>query len=94
MNFLEFKESVTTSTEPTSSPLLRSLWHDAKGNWNKAHELIQDLETREAAWIHAYLHRKEGDKSNASYWYHRAKQKMPSYSLEQEWEELVKAFLK
>ena len=71
-----------------------SLWHDAKGNWNKAHELIQDLETKEAARIHAYLHRKEGDRSNASYWYHRANATMPAYSLEQEWGELVKEFLK
>ena len=93
MSFEEFRESIKTSNEPKASTYAIALWHDAKGNWDKAHELIQDLETEEAAWIHAYLHRKEGDRSNASYWYHRANQKMPSYSLEQEWEELVKAFL-
>lgn len=93
MTFEQFKESINSSSEPMASPYLISLWYDANGNWDKAHELIQDIETKEAAWIHAYLHRKEGDKSNASYWYHRANAKMPSYSLEQEWEELVKTML-
>lgn len=93
MTFQQFKESLTHSSEPSTSALLLSLWYDAKGNWDKSHELVQDLETKEAAWIHAYLHRKEGDRSNASYWYHRANEKMPSYSLEQEWAELVKKFL-
>jgi hypothetical protein len=93
MTLESFKESLNTSIEPKTSSYILSLWYDAKGNWHKAHEIIQDLETREAAWIHAYLHRKEGDRSNASYWYHCADKKMPSYSLEQEWEELVKAFL-
>lgn len=93
MTFDDFKKSLLIDTPPNGSPYLISLWHDGKGNWNSAHELIQDLETKEAAWIHAYLHRKEGDKSNASYWYLRANAKMPSYSLEQEWEELVNRFL-
>lgn len=93
MTFEQFTKSTINDAEPEESPYLISLWYDAKGDWNKAHELVQDLDTREAACIHAYLHRKEGDKSNASYWYHRANAKMPAYSLEQEWEELVKLFL-
>jgi len=93
MTFVHFKKSTINDVEPEGSAYLISLWYDAKDDWDKAHELVQDLDTREAAWIHAYLHRKEGDKSNASYWYHRANAKMPTYSLEQEWEELVKEFL-
>lgn len=73
--------------------LLKALWHDARGEWDKAHDLAQDVNNKDGSWIHAYLHRKEGDRSNAQYWYHRANQKMPAYSLEQEWEELVNVFL-
>jgi hypothetical protein len=72
---------------------LKALWYDAKGDWNKAHELIQDEETKEAAWIHAYLHRKEGDLANATYWYHRAGKPVYKKSLEEEWKEIVTAFL-
>lgn len=69
-----------------------ALDQDKKGNWEKAHELIQDLPTNEAAWIHAYLHRKEGDKSNAAYWYRRAGKDLYSGSLEEEWQLLWKFF--
>jgi regulatory protein YycI of two-component signal transduction system YycFG len=93
MSLDEFRQRIQSSIEPAISTYALALWYDAKGDWRKAHQLIQDLDTIEAAWIHAYLHRKEGDRANASYWYHRAHQKTPSYSLEQEWEELVKAFL-
>ena len=75
------------------SVYLTSLWYDAKGNWNKAHELIQDVEDTNAAWIHAFLHRKEGDTSNADYWYRRAGRKRPSISLEEEWESITVHFL-
>ena len=67
------------------SPYQNALYWDKKGNWTKAHEIIQDLETKEAAWIHAYLHRKEGDEWNAGYWYRRAGQDFYKGSLEQEW---------
>jgi hypothetical protein len=78
---------------PTISIYLRALWQDAKDNWDEAHRLIQDIETPEAAWIHAYLHRKEGDIANADYWYRRAGKKRPDVSLQHEWEEITKAFL-
>ena len=58
-----------------------------------AHTTIQDIEDKTAAWIHAYLHRKEGDAGNAGYWYNRAGKKMPAYSLEKEWEEIVNAVI-
>jgi len=94
MNFDTFQQSLSTNTPPANSNVyLQSLWHDAKGDWDQAHTLIQDLSDKSAAWIHAYLHRKEGDIWNANYWYTKAGQRMPGYGLEQEWEELVKAML-
>ena len=94
MTFTQFKESLQQATPPSLNVLLLSLWHDGKGDWEKAHDLVNDLEGKDAAWVHAYLHRKEGDQSNASYWYHHAKANKPSYSLEQEWEEIVIELLK
>ena len=93
MDITAFKNSLT-SDEPASLPVyLQSLWYDAKGDWGKAHELIQDMSDQKAAWIHAYLHRKEGDIWNADYWYHRAGQLRPSVTLQEEWESLVNSFL-
>jgi hypothetical protein len=94
MTFSAFKETFSGTVPPSSlSIYAQSLWYDAKGNWSKAHELIQDEPDKNAAWIHAYLHRKEGDSWNADYWYNRAGRKRPAVSLEEEWEQLVTAFL-
>ena len=68
------------------------LWAE-KGDWEKAHTLIQDIEDKEAAWIHAYLHRKEGDSWNADYWYRRAGKSRPAIDLQAEWEQIADAFL-
>ena len=90
MNLNSFKSSLELNKPPdTLSPYLISLWYDAKGNWEQAHQIIQEIEDRNASWIHAYLHRKEGDHSNANYWYHRAGKKMPECSLSEEWEGIV-----
>lgn len=75
------------------SPELRSLWFDAKGDWEASHEIAQDIPGRTGSWIHAYLHRKEGDRWNAGYWYRSAGQPFPECSLEAEFRELVDAFL-
>ena len=53
---------------------LRALWEDARGNWNEAHSIVQDLHDPTGSWIHAHLHRKEGDLGNAGYWYRKAGQ--------------------
>lgn len=71
-----------------SNVFKQALESDREGDWNKAHELIQDLSSKEAAWIHAYLHRKEGDDWNARYWYSRADQPFFEGSLEDEWEHI------
>ncbi|WP_028664617.1 hypothetical protein [Runella zeae] len=95
MTFQEFKNSLSEE-RPTAdfSVLLKALWYDAKGDWEAAHNIAQSREgTRDYDRLHAYLHRKEGDQWNAGYWYRRARAEMPSYSLEKEWEELVKQWL-
>ena len=64
----------------------------AKGDWNQAHAQVDHLRDLDSAWVHAYLHRKEGDLWNADYWYARAKKTRPSCSLQEEWENLVLHF--
>ncbi len=69
----------------TKSIYIQALEEDKNGNWKSAHELVQDLNTTEAAWIHAYLHRKEGEDWNARYWYNRAGKPIYKGSPEEEW---------
>lgn len=88
MTLKEFKKTIPEGPEPDASlsPALRALWWEARGNWDKAHELCQQGDGRSGAWVHAYLHRKEGDEGNASYWYSRARRSKPSGTLEEEWD--------
>lgn len=89
-----FKDSLKqASPDSTLSPMLKALWYDGKGNWNKAHAQVDQLSGQDAAWVHAYLHRKEGDIWNADYWYARAKKTRPDISLDQEWASLIEYFL-
>lgn len=90
MTLSEFKVSLQDQAPPTGlNSLLLSLWYDAKGDWDKSHQIVQDIETKEAAWIHAYLHRKEGDLSNADYWYRQSGRKRPAFNLEEEFNHLL-----
>lgn len=73
--------------------LLQALWFDGKEDWESAHNMAQNVNTSEGSWVHAYLHRKEGDLGNASYWYSRAGKPMAKNSLAEEWEEIVRALL-
>ncbi|MGZ3872440.1 MAG: hypothetical protein ACXVJD_05960 [Mucilaginibacter sp.] len=75
------------------SPQLKSLWYDAKGDWNQAHRQVDQFNDRQSAWVHAYLHRKEGDIGNSNYWYRKAGQVPSNLSFEDEWEHLVAYFL-
>ena len=89
-----FKESLKENNPDTKlSDNARALWFAGKGNWNKAHEIVQDLPDSVASLIHAFLHRQEGDISNARYWYARAGSKMPDSTLDEEWETLVRIAL-
>ena len=74
-------------------PLLAALWWEAKGDWHQAHEIAQAEESADAAWVHAYLHRKEGDAANAAYWYRQAHQQICELPLDAEWEQIVSAML-
>jgi len=95
MLFEEFRGSLHADHPPPDArPLLVALWWDAKGDWAKAHEIVQEIESPEAAWVHAYLHRKEGDQGNAGYWYRRAGRSHLRASLAAEWEEMARAFLR
>ena len=94
MNITDFKESLSADNPPADiSVYLKALWYEAKDQWDKAHQLIQDLPDKNASWIHAYLHRKEGDISNADYWYNKAGRKRLSISLPEEWELIANTFL-
>jgi hypothetical protein len=94
MEYQEFVQSLEKQTPPKiTDPLLLALWYDAKDNWQKAHSIAQDISSPKGSWMHAYLHRKEGDFSNAGYWYSRAGKKMPACTLEMEWEEIAKELL-
>ena len=94
---MEFENFISTLTAPSPpemvSAYLQAMWLDAKGDWDKAHDIIQDIDDSKAALIHAYLHRKEGDIWNADYWYRRASRKRPSVSLDEEWEQIAAALL-
>lgn len=93
MTFDQFRASTTDGAPPALGPLLVALWYDARGEWNHAHQLAQDVETNDGAWVHAYLHRREGDAWNARYWYSRAGRPECTTSLDEEWATLARALL-
>ena len=90
----EFRASLSgAAPAPQVGAPLAALWWAAKGGWDQAHKLVQDEATADAAWVHAYLHRVEGDLGNAGYWYRQAGKPVASGSLETEWERMVSALL-
>ncbi len=94
-NHSEFQESLSASVPPTSWPEgLKVLWHDAKNDWEASHAIAQEMQNDLGSWLHAYLHRKEGDEFNAGYWYRRAGRPFPKTSLEKEHQELVAFILR
>lgn len=95
MTFEDFKKSISAAAPPAGvGDLLVALWHDAREDWEHAHQIVQNIDNSDAAWIHAYLHRKEGDLGNARYWYSRAGRPTCNDSLEREWEQIVRELLK
>jgi hypothetical protein len=95
MTIEELRASLRETVPPGGlPPLLQALWWDAKGNWDRAHEIAQDDDGgQEAAWVHAYLHRREGDPENAGYWYKRAHQPSPENSPDEEWRQITTVLL-
>ena len=89
-----FKASLRAARPPRGlSPPLRALWWAAKDKWATAHEIAQEHDGGDAAWVHAYLHRAEGDADNAGYWYRRAARPPATGSLPAEWTAIVRALL-
>jgi len=76
------------------SGALEALWHERRGDWDRAHEIAQDIAGSDGSWVHAYLHRREGDLSNAAYWYRHAGKPVARGNLDDEWRAIVEALLK
>jgi hypothetical protein len=91
----DFRTSLSgAAPAPDLDAPLAGLWWAAKGNWDQAHKIVQDESSADAAWVHAYLHRVEGDLGNAGYWYRQAGRPAATDSLESEWERIVAALLR
>jgi len=89
-----FKEFAAAGSPPPGAGLaLQALWHETQGNWERAHELAQEDTGRNGAWVHAYLHRREGDTMNAGYWYSRAGRTAATGDLDAERAAMVRALL-
>jgi hypothetical protein len=94
MDLAAFRASLSLAEPPSNlTPALRALWLDARGNWDGAHDSAQADEGGAGDWVHAYLHRKEGDASNAAYWYRRARKPVCKSSLDEEWAAIAGALL-
>lgn len=94
MTPVAFTQSLAQAAPPAGlTPPQHGLWLAAKDDWDGAHEVVQADESAEAAWVHAYLHRVEGDQRNAGYWYNRAGQPVPEIDLPSEWAAIVKALI-
>ena len=89
----EFRASLAQPEPPPATPALAALWWAAKDDWERAHKIVMDADGKDAAWVHAYLHRVEGDLGNARYWYRQAGRSAHSGALEQEWSEIVATLL-
>ena len=94
MTYQKFQKICAQDIPPQGlNPLLVAMWYDFRGEWDTAHSIAQEIPDNKGSWIHAYLHRKEGDLANASYWYSRSGKPKPDISLAEEWEQVTLALL-
>lgn len=94
MDHATFVASLSADAPAPGLPVLaEALWHDARGDWHAAHDIAQDESGPDAAWVHAYLHRKEGDEGNAGYWYRRADRPHCRDDLAAEWTAITTSLL-
>ena len=92
--FVQFEQSLNQELPSSDlTPLLKSLWYAGKKDWTNSHNIVEQINSLESSWIHAYLHRWEGDEWNANYWYSKAKRNMPTISLDEEWKHIVRFLL-
>jgi hypothetical protein len=95
MTLASFRDSLRADAPPADlGAPLQALWYEAKGDWSAAHRLAQAEDDADGAWVHAYLHRVEGDLANAGYWYRRAGQPVCTQALSEEWTAIAAALLK
>jgi len=95
MDYQAFLKSIERRQKPAAlHPFLEALWLEATGDWDSAHRIVQSYDEADAEWVHAYLHRKEGDSGNASYWYARCGKQRPDMDLREEWALITKTLLK
>ena len=88
------RSTLEQADPPAGLPaLVEAMWWEARGAWEQAHRIAQDVPTSDGAWVHAHLHRAEGDPGNASYWYRQAGRPVERGSLQQEWTQIVEALL-
>jgi hypothetical protein len=94
MTVAEFKRSLSKSKSPARlAPALAALWWAGKEKWDQAHQIVMDEGGKDCAWVHAYLHRVEGDLGNARYWYRQAQRPVPEMPLKAEWDAIVETLL-
>lgn len=93
MTLAEFKASLASAAPPDLPPPLLALWHDKKGDWDRAHKCVDTRDDPDSMWAHAYLHRKEGDLANSRYWYLRAGRPPAAGPLDEEWAAIARALL-
>jgi hypothetical protein len=93
MNLAEFKRSLSRTIPPALAPALAALWWAGRDNWDRAHGIVMDGAGKDCAWVHAYLHRVEGDLANAQYWYRQAGRRAAAGPLQTEWDAIVRALL-
>lgn len=93
MTLNELTQIIEQQSPKSLSGALQALWYANQGEWDKAHEIVQNASDADSAWVHAYLHRQEGDLSNARYWYRRSGKPEAKVSLQQEWEQIARELL-
>ena len=93
MTLTEFRHQTMTAPPRGIAPALAALWWARKGGWDTAHKIVMDHDGRDAAWVHAYLHRVEGDAGNAAYWYRQADKPVAGMALDREWDAIATALL-
>ncbi len=90
----DFRAALKDALPPAGcTAALTALWHDGRGNWEEAHRIAQSVDDEDGAWVHAYLHRKEGDSGNARHWYRRACRKYCDDAMHEEWNQIAAALL-